>query len=179
LPPKCQRSVKDLLGFGGIVVISYIILNYLKMLAYFLSVLVGIGSVGLYFAAFLFPEIYRKQDFVWSGLGLFYALVLWVEAGQLGGGLLIGQTASVVLLMWFGWQNIGLRRQLGSLNPAAPLFDHQQSSLSLNAVEDLANIPESLAEPVAEAVQPWIEIRQEFPAAEQAVDPDRPPEAGE
>jgi Ycf66 protein N-terminus len=88
------------------------------MLAYFLSVLVGTGSVGMYFTAFLFPEIHRKYDFVWSGIGLFYALVLWVEADQLGGGLLVAQTASVLLLGWFGWQTIDLRRQL--INPEKP-----------------------------------------------------------
>ncbi len=86
------------------------------MLAYFLSVLVGTGSVGMYFAAFLFPEIHRKYDFMGSGLGLFYALVLWVEAGQLSGGLLLGQTASVFLLSWFGWQIIDLRRQLTGIH---------------------------------------------------------------
>jgi Ycf66 protein N-terminus len=88
------------------------------MLAYFLSVLVGTGSVGMYFAAFLFPEIHRKYDFMGSGLGLFYALILWVEAGQLSGGLLIGQTASVLLLSWLGWQTIDLRRQLVAIRPS-------------------------------------------------------------
>jgi Ycf66 protein N-terminus len=179
LPPKSQRSAKDLLGFGGIVVISYIILNYLQMLAYFLSVLVGTGSVGLYFAAFLFPEIYRKQDFIWSGLGLFYALVLWVEAGQLSGGLLVGQTASVVLLLWFGWQNIGLRRQLSTINPASPLLVNKSSS-SLPVVDSLPKEAESLGEALSsEPAQPWIEIRQEFPAAEPSIDPGRYPEAAD
>uniref|UniRef100_A0ACD5GY64 Ycf66 family protein n=1 Tax=Desertifilum tharense IPPAS B-1220 TaxID=1781255 RepID=A0ACD5GY64_9CYAN len=32
-----------------------------------------------------FPEVYRKGDFIWSGVGLFYALVLWVCAGQIRG----------------------------------------------------------------------------------------------
>lgn len=112
------------------------------MLAYFLSVIVGSGSVGMYFTAFLFPEIYRKQDLLWSGVGLLYALVLWVEANQLSGGLLVGQTASVLLLGWFAWQNITLRQQLTN-------FDQQISSLP----------------------PPWIEIRQEFLVAEQSTGP--------
>ncbi len=126
------------------------------MLAYFLSVLVGTGSVGIYVAAFLFPEIYRKYDFIWSGLGLFYALVLWLEAHQLTGGLLIGQTASVVLLLWFGWQAIILRRQLFATN--TPIASPPVSS----------TIPASPPPEIAGAEpppQPWIEIRQEFPGS--------------
>jgi Ycf66 protein N-terminus len=82
------------------------------MLAYILAVLVGTSSVGLYLWAFLFPEIHRKQDFIWSGVGLFYALFLWLYARQVTGGILVGQTTSVVLLGWFGWETFKLRRQL-------------------------------------------------------------------
>ncbi len=132
------------------------------MLAYFLSVLVGTGSVGMYFAAFLFPEIYRKHDLLWSGVGLFYSLVLWVEANQLSGGLLVGQTASVLLISWFAWQNISLRQQLTNI--------HQQtSSLSVSDYQKSPIAP-ALEPTVASPPQPWIEIRQEFPAAEQSTD---------
>jgi Ycf66 protein N-terminus len=136
------------------------------MLAYFLSIIVGTGSVGMYFAAFFFPETYRKQDLLWSGVGLLYALVLWVEAHQLSGGLLVGQTASVLLLGWFAWQNITLRQQLTNFdqqlspsvnNPKKPLLT---SELDTTEPSVLANLP-----------QPWIEIRQEFPAAERSTDP--------
>ena len=82
------------------------------MLAYILALAVGLGSLGIYLAAFFLPEIYRKTDFYWSGLGLFYALVLWVCAGRITGGVLLGQIASVALLGWFGWQTLTLRRQL-------------------------------------------------------------------
>jgi hypothetical protein len=82
------------------------------MLAYILAVLVGAGSVGLYIAAFFFPEIHRKQDFIWSGVGCFYALTLWIYAREVSGGILVGQTASVTLIGWFAWQIIKLRRQL-------------------------------------------------------------------
>jgi hypothetical protein len=141
------------------------------MLAYFLSVLVGTGSVGMYFAAFLFPEIYRKQDLLWSGLGLLYALVLWVEANQLSGGLLVGQTASVLLLSWFAWQNIALRQQLTN-------FDQQLSSSANNPPKPPLTSGLELMEPsmLANLPQPWIEIRQEFPAAEQPTDSVTPPD---
>ncbi len=82
------------------------------MLAYILALTVGLGSLAIYMAAFFFPEIHRKNDFIWSGLGLFYALVLWVCAGRITGGLLLGQVASVVLLGWSVTQTLQLRRQL-------------------------------------------------------------------
>ncbi len=82
------------------------------MLAYILAVLVGTSSVGLYLWAFFFPEIHRKQDFIWSGVGLFYALFLWLYAHQVTGGILVGQATSVALLGWFGWETFKLRRQL-------------------------------------------------------------------
>jgi hypothetical protein len=82
------------------------------MLAYLLALVVGFGSLAIYLAAFFFPEIHRKNDFIWSGVGLFYALVLWIFAPRITGGLLLGHVASVALLVWFGWQTLSLRRQL-------------------------------------------------------------------
>ncbi|WGV26926.1 Ycf66 family protein [Halotia branconii] len=82
------------------------------MLAFVLAFVVGLGSLAIYIAAFFFPEIHRKNDFVWSGVGLFYALVLWIFAPRISGGLLLGHVASVALLVWFGWQTLSLRRQL-------------------------------------------------------------------
>ena len=91
------------------------------MLAYILAVLVGTGSVGLYLSAFFFPEIHRKQDFIWSGIGFFYALTLWIYARQSMGGILVGQISSVVLLGWFAWQTLKLRRQLVPVNQQTPI----------------------------------------------------------
>jgi len=82
------------------------------VLAYVLAMVVGLGSIALYMAAFFFPELHRKQDFIWSGIAMFYALVLWVCADRITGGVLLGQTASVALLGWFGWQTLTLRRQI-------------------------------------------------------------------
>lgn len=80
------------------------------MLTYILAIAVGLGSFGIYMAAFFFPEVHRKSDFFWSGLGLFYALILWTCAGRITGAVLLGQMASVGLLGWFGWQTLTLRR---------------------------------------------------------------------
>lgn len=91
------------------------------MLAHILAVLVGTGSVGLYIAAFFFPEIHRKHDFIWSGVGFFYALALWIYARQTTGGILVGQAASVALIGWFAWQTLKLRRQLVPANQQTPI----------------------------------------------------------
>ncbi|MEM9004877.1 MAG: Ycf66 family protein [Cyanobacteria bacterium P01_F01_bin.86] len=82
------------------------------MLAYVLAIVIAIGSFSFYMAAFFVPEIHRRQDFVWSGVGLFYAVVLWFCAGRITGAVLLGQIASVALLGWLGWQTLGLRREL-------------------------------------------------------------------
>jgi hypothetical protein len=91
------------------------------MLAHVLAMVVGLSSFSLYIAAFFFPEVHRKHDFAWSGLGMFYALVLWVCAGRITGGVLLGQTASVTLLGWLGWQMLGLRRSLTPIAQQTPL----------------------------------------------------------
>ena len=70
------------------------------MLVYLLAIASGSGSLALFLTAFFVPEIHRKGDFLWSGIGLFYALVLWVLASQINGGLLLGETAGVAVLLW-------------------------------------------------------------------------------
>ncbi|MFM7365786.1 MAG: Ycf66 family protein [Cuspidothrix sp.] len=82
------------------------------MLTYLLALVVTFGSLAIYLAAFFFPEIHRQQDFIWSGVGLFYALVLWIFAPRITGGLLLGHIASVSMLVWFIAQTLLLRRQL-------------------------------------------------------------------
>ncbi len=91
------------------------------MLAYILALVIGLGSLALYMAAFFFPEVHRKNDFIWSGVGLFYAWVLWVCAGRITGGVLLGQTAGVALLGWFAWQTLTLRRAIASPDQQTPI----------------------------------------------------------
>jgi hypothetical protein len=93
------------------------------MLAYLLALAVGFGSFVLYLSAFLFPEISRKYDLTWSGVGLFYALVLWVCAGRITGGVLVGQMASTALLGWFVWQTLSLRLAQASPSQRSHLPD--------------------------------------------------------
>ena len=76
------------------------------MLTYVLALVVVLASLGLYSTTFVIPEVSRKNDLVWSGVGLFYGLVLWVCAGRITGGVLLGQMASVALMGWMGWQMV-------------------------------------------------------------------------
>ncbi|MCU0552870.1 MAG: Ycf66 family protein [Leptolyngbya sp. Prado105] len=79
------------------------------MLTYLLALAVALGSFGLYMSAFFYPEIYRKGDLTLAGVGLFYALVLWICADRITGGVLLGQMASVTLIGWFGYQSLTSR----------------------------------------------------------------------
>jgi hypothetical protein len=87
------------------------------MLSYFLAITVAIVSIGLYVSAFLTPKIHRKDDFLWSGLGLFYALILWVCAARITGAVLLGQLASVSIIVAFLWENRSLRKAIISTTP--------------------------------------------------------------
>ena len=91
------------------------------MLAYILALAVGLGSFSIYMAAFFFPEVHRKSDFTWSGIGLFYALILWTCAGRITGALLLGQMAGVALLGWFAWETLTLRRLVTPLAQQTPI----------------------------------------------------------
>ncbi|MEB3308671.1 MAG: Ycf66 family protein [Snowella sp.] len=79
------------------------------MLAYILAIAIVLASLVFFFSAFFAPKLHRKDDFLWSGVGLFYGLVLWVCAGRITGGVLLGQMAAVVLILSFTWQTISLR----------------------------------------------------------------------
>ncbi|MFM6245067.1 MAG: Ycf66 family protein [Dolichospermum sp.] len=110
------------------------------MLAYFIALVVACGSLAIYLSAFFFPEIHRQNDFIWSGVGLFYALVLWIFAPGITGGLLLGHIASVALLVWFVAETLSLRRQLAPEGQQTPLpspelikisFQEQMSKFSV------------------------------------------------
>lgn len=81
-------------------------------------------------AAFFFPEVHRKGDFIWSGVGLFYALILWACAGRITGAVLLGQGASVSLIGWLGWQAITLRRAVAPVGNRTPVPANVQQQLT-------------------------------------------------
>lgn len=110
-----------------------------------LATVVGLGSVALYGAAFFFPEVHRKHDFFWSGVGLFYALVLWVNAGQSQPTELLGHCAAISLVGWWGWQALTLRRRRTPLalrtpftEDSWPSFQTQMAELGLAFVRQTA-----------------------------------------
>ncbi len=91
------------------------------MLAHGLAIAVWAGSLTLYGAAFFFPEVHRRHDFLLSGVGAFYGLVLWFTAVQTSPTELLGHIASVGLLGWLGWQTLTLRRKRTPLDRQTPL----------------------------------------------------------
>lgn len=116
------------------------------MLAYILAFAVGIGSLAIYLAAFFFPEIHRKNDFILSGIGLFYALILWVFSPRITGGLLLGHVASVALLWWFGWQTLSLRRQLTPQIQQTPVPSSETVKTSIQQQVTKFSVQERLAQ---------------------------------
>jgi hypothetical protein len=91
------------------------------MLAQILAIALWLGSLGLYGAAFFFPEVHRRHDFFWSGVAAFYGLVLWLNAVQISPAELLGHGASLALLGWFGWQTLSLRRKRTPVDLQTPL----------------------------------------------------------
>ncbi|WP_017658773.1 Ycf66 family protein [Baaleninema simplex] len=145
------------------------------MLAYLLAVAVGLGSFILFMAAFFFPEVYRKGDFVWSGVGFFYALVLWFCAGRFTGAVLLGQTASVTLIGWLGWQTLRLRREVTPRDRQTPTDALEEKASELLSRETPpATTPQ--AEEPGETESPSAETKE---AAEEAIAMPEAPDATE
>ncbi|WP_051319437.1 MULTISPECIES: Ycf66 family protein [Planktothrix] len=162
------------------------------MLAYILAIAVGLASFGLYMAAFFFPEVHRKSDFVWSGVGLFYGLILWACAGRITGAVLLGQVASVSLLIWFGWEVLTLRRTATPVTEQTPipakvkkrvkgLIGVQSPVIFPEPVQDIVTTPEPVFEnnpvvaqtPVETQEQPEPEVIS--PSPEIVEEPPLPP----
>ncbi len=104
------------------------------MLPYFLAIALAVASLSLYLSAFFIPEIHRKDDFLWSGVGLFYALILWICAGHITGSVLLGQGAAVTLVLMFGWQTVRLRRAIAHPNEKTNLDQFSAVSWLQNRV---------------------------------------------
>ncbi|MEL6494386.1 MAG: Ycf66 family protein [Cyanobacteria bacterium J06623_7] len=98
------------------------------MLSYALAIIVAISSLVLFSTAFFMSKIHRRDDFLWSAVGLFYALVLWYCARNITGAVLLGQAAATALLVSSNWQIIKLRRIIA--NPASAAAAKNFSLLS-------------------------------------------------
>jgi hypothetical protein len=123
------------------------------MLAYFLAIVVAFVSVTLYLTAFFRSQIHRQDDFLWSGLGLFYALTLWICASRITGAVLLGQLAIVTITIAFIWENRQLRQTITAStesNQALEGFSLLSLILSLLAkLPELIQKKESKSQPVA------------------------------
>jgi hypothetical protein len=91
------------------------------MLHSLLAWTMGLGSLGLFASGFFLPEIRRKNDLIWSGIGLFYALVMTVDSGRLRGGMILEELASVILIVWFALQILKQRRRSTPPEKLTPL----------------------------------------------------------
>ncbi|MFP5269446.1 Ycf66 family protein [Coleofasciculus sp.] len=117
------------------------------MLPYILALVIGLGSFAYYMAAFFFPEVHRKSDFFWSGVGFFYALVLWVCGGRITGAVLLSQIASVSLLGWLGWQTLMMRRQLALPEAQTEISPQVQKKIARSGIFQLGK--SAVIQPVA------------------------------
>ena len=91
------------------------------MLSYALAIAVATSSLVLFLTAFLLSDIHRKDDFLWSGVGLIYALVLWYCARNITGAVLLGQAAATALVVSYSWQTLKLRRAIANPDKAAEI----------------------------------------------------------
>ncbi|KAM3092216.1 Ycf66 family protein [Phormidesmis sp. 146-35] len=145
------------------------------MLTYLLAFAMGLGSLALYLSAFFYPQVYRKGDLIWSGIGLFYAWVLWVCAERITGGVLLGQMASISLIGWLGWQafnaRLGRSSELPSttdlqagvgrvLSPEITAKLKQQFNTVKDWAQGLVATTQSKA-PEAPAVKPYQPLKRE------------------
>jgi len=157
------------------------------MLSYMLAIVVGSGSLGLYLAAFVFPEVHRKYDLFWSGVGLFYGLVLWVCAGRITGAVLLGQLASVALLSWLGWQTLSLRHAQTqtalqtqipeAANSASDVFQItiRQLRANLTQTADRSSLIAQLDQAIARLETTWDNLLHWFMSLGTSIDEISPP----
>ena len=93
------------------------------MLSYALAIAVATISLVLFLTAFLMSDIHRKDDFLWSGVGFIYALVLWFCARNITGAVLLGQAAATAVLVSSTWQTLKLRRAIAHPDRAAEIYN--------------------------------------------------------
>jgi hypothetical protein len=107
------------------------------MLTYVLAIAIGLISIIFFLAAFFAPKVHRQDDFLWSGVGLFYALVLWVCAERITGAILLGQTAATLLLLAYGAETINLRGAIANPDKIPAMKSFSVSSWLLSSLGGL------------------------------------------
>lgn len=133
------------------------------MLPYILAVVVGLSSLYLLTTAFIAPDRHRQDDFLWSAVGLFYALVLWLCAGRITGAILLGQAAAAILFIAFAWQTLKLRQALFYPDKPVKLFTivgwlgNRLGKVTPSQSPKTKAKPEKVAAKVKETVDPVVE----------------------
>ncbi|MEL6439285.1 MAG: Ycf66 family protein [Cyanobacteria bacterium J06621_8] len=117
------------------------------MLSYALAIAVGTSSLVLFFTAFVLSDLHRQDDFIWSGVGLFYALVLWYCAPNITGAVLLGQAAATALIIALCWQNLKLRQAIARPESAAAVKNGKFSWL--RSITSFGKGKSSAVKPVA------------------------------
>ncbi|MBF2097335.1 MAG: hypothetical protein IGQ88_03020, partial [Gloeomargaritaceae cyanobacterium C42_A2020_066] len=135
-------------------------------IANLLALVVIVGSLALYLEALALTPLQRPNDLIWSGVGLFYGLVLWIEGDRLQGGLLAGQVASVALLVWLGTQVWRLRQ-----------VEAGQRVALLDLIRAVAKLAQQLQAPRPAGPATESPISTPKPAAEEAPQAVAPPES--
>ena len=145
------------------------------MLANVLAVLLGSASFIFYMAAFFYPEVHRRADFLWSGLGMFYAVVLWFCAGQITGAVLLGQLTAVILLLGLGWQTLTVRREKTPVYQQTPvvLTPEVLTDWAKNRLNQLRLVPDESVRPIR--LQKRISDKSSAERLTQRLDPRRRP----
>ena len=167
------------------------------MLSYALAIAVAVGSLVLFLTAFVMSDIHRRDDFLWSGVGLLYALILWFCARNITGAVLLGQTAATTLLVVYSWQTLKLRKALANPEKAAEISNFSilkqvnsllkrdrtpvppattpETPITPKVTEQEIAIPDSVSQPVVEETVP--ESKPNPPATSKTIDNQSPVES--
>jgi anti-sigma28 factor (negative regulator of flagellin synthesis) len=139
------------------------------MLAYVLAIAIGLISIAFFLAAFFAPKVHRQDDFLWSGVGLFYALVLWVCAERLTGALLLGQTAATLLLLAYGAETINLRGAIANPEKIPAMKSFSVTAFLLGFSGGLFNLFRKPKVQLETTPQPQVAVKEETTAVDRAV----------
>lgn len=130
------------------------------MLSYALAIAVATISLVLFLTAFLMSDIHRKDDFLWSGVGFIYALVLWFCARNITGAVLLGQAAATAVLVSSTWQTLKLRRAIANPDRAAEIYNFSVWQKIQGLLKRKQPQVKSTATPVETPVTPKVTERE-------------------
>ena len=84
-------------------------INFNLGLNTFLSIIIGIAVLIIYFLRNVKPEVARDEDIFFVTVGLFYSSILMTHGWRLDPILLFSQVLIIIIILATGWENIRLR----------------------------------------------------------------------